>query len=116
MKFKLKKTKFLLLNYFTTKFYFFNILNIIHILKNKKLKIKKSSRMNYSYGSLSFNIKIENWIYIYKKVYSFLYKEKNNNLINFIYYLDKNFFFNKYNNINYKKLEYLAYNNLKEVA
>jgi hypothetical protein len=105
------KSKILITNYFSTKFYAYNVIKAMSIYKNKKILIQRKSRLTYFYSTLGFVIKHKTWKIIYKLLYNYIashYKKKFPMHTNFFKFLTLKTAHQKQNNTIFRQAEYLC--------
>lgn len=111
---KKKICKILIINYFSTKLYIYNIINTINICRNTELLKKRKTRLlPYFYSNLNFIIKYNSWNYIFKKIYLILLNSKKYKY-NFIKFLTLKSIDTKISNIQYRKMEFSLNFNIYE--
>lgn len=101
-------SKIIITNYFSTKLYIYNIVNIMNININKTILKKRRSRLLNFYSNLNFIIKRNIWKAIFNKLYFFFKKKialkKRMNFLTFLNYKSNKL---KTSNINFRKMEFI---------
>jgi hypothetical protein len=101
-------SKILIINYFSTKLYVYNIISTMNIYKNKEILKKRRTRLLNCYTKLNFIIKKSIWQTIFNKLHYCIKNKihfgKNKTFLSLLNFKSKKL---KQSNVNFRKMEFL---------